>query len=82
MVVGISRSSFCIEFVELTLLILNNFRLFGFGAWGKSYSVYKPKLWVFDRHPVKMASHHVVMAFRLINAVTLAPGTKTKKKII
>ena len=63
-VVGFSRTIFCMEFVELTLLILNNFRLFGFGAWGKSYGVYKPKFRVFDRHLVKMASRHVVMTNR------------------
>ena len=62
--VGFSRTIFCMEFVELTLLILNNFRLFGFGAWGKSYGVYKPKFRVFDRHLVKMASRHVVMTNR------------------
>ena len=52
------------ELVELAVLVLNNFRLFGFGAWGKSYGVYKPKFRVFDRHLVKMASRHVVMTNR------------------
>ena len=52
---------FCMELIELTSLIPNIFRLFGFGAWGKSYGVFKSKFSVLDRQPVKMVPRHVVM---------------------
>ena len=56
-----SRLMFCMELIELTSLILNICQLFGFGAWGKSYGVFKSKFSVLDRQPVKMVPRHVVM---------------------
>ena len=49
------------ESIELSFLILNIPTFFGFGAWGKSYGVFKSKFSVFDRQSVKMVPRHVII---------------------
>ena len=46
---------------KLSSLILNIYKLFGFGAWGKSYGVHKSKFSVFDKHSLKMVLRHAIM---------------------
>ena len=63
-----SRSMFCMELIELILIL---FRFFGFSALNKSYGVLKSKFSVFDRHSVKMALHHVIITNQLNSTVNL-----------